>query len=149
MRRFTVIIVWAMLMSSTYAENHNDIVISKPVIRETKTNVAAGYLVIQNNSEQDDKLIAVNGEITKRIMLHDTKIQDGSVKMIHLHNGIVIPAGEEVTLQPNQKHLMFLGIQNHLKAGQKYNLTLVFQNAGEISTVFEVQTIAQTLGHNH
>lgn len=151
-RRIRVVFVVAVgliLCVTNSSAGEDGITISKPVIRESKSDVAAGYVVIQNNTKKDDRLIAVKSEIASDIVLHDTKIEDGNVKMIHLHHGIPIPAGETVKLMPRHKHIMLMEVSQPLKNGEEYEMILVFLNEGEISVTFDVRTIAETIKHNH
>lgn len=46
---------------------------------------------------------------------------------------IALPAGEAVALKPGGYHIMFIGLQAPLELGTTITLTLVFENAGEIT----------------
>jgi hypothetical protein len=44
---------------------------------------------------------------------------------------IVVPAKGSVTLEPAGYHIMLLGLAKPLVAGEFYDLTLTFENAGQ------------------
>jgi copper(I)-binding protein len=52
---------------------------------------------------------------------------------------IALPAGEEVKLEPGGYHIMIMGLKDPIEAGDEYQITLEFENAGEIA----VQAIAR------
>ena len=54
-------------------------------------------------------------------------------------DGIEIPAGGSVTLEPGGKHLMVMGLTTDLTVGGTLDLDLVFQNAGTIKVTAEVK----------
>ena len=54
-------------------------------------------------------------------------------------DSIVIPAGETVQLMPGGYHIMLLDLADPLEAGQRFEVTLTFADAGEIVVVAEVR----------
>lgn len=55
----------------------------------------------------------------------------GEMKMQQVME-IVLPAGTAVELKPGGYHVMFIGLVSPLKTGDTLELTLTFQNAGEV-----------------
>ncbi len=60
-----------------------------------------------------------------------------SAMMMQEVGEIALPAGETVSLEPGGFHVMLLEIASPLELGQKFDLTLTFENGGE--KVVEVQ----------
>lgn len=52
---------------------------------------------------------------------------------------IPVPAGTPVVLEPGGLHIMFLEVPAQLEVGQQIELTLVFAEAGEVTTTAEVR----------
>ena len=50
-----------------------------------------------------------------------------------------IAPGETVTLEPRGLHVMFMGLGAPWKAGDKVPVTLVFETAGAVPIVFNVE----------
>jgi copper(I)-binding protein len=44
-----------------------------------------------------------------------------------------IPAGGSVQLKPGSYHIMLIGLKEDLKAGDTIEITLTFENAGELA----------------
>jgi copper(I)-binding protein len=134
----------AILAFASAATAHDfkvgDLVINHPMAFETpKTAMSgAGYLSITNNGTATDRLIEVQAEFP-RVMLHTTEMKDDVARMIHL-DAIDIPAGETVTLMPGGMHVMFMGLAGDpLEIGEKIAATLVFEQAGTVEVVFNVE----------
>ncbi len=117
-----------------------DLVINHPMAFETpKTAMTGGgYLSITNNGTQTDRLIEVQADFA-RVMLHTTEMKDDIARMSHL-DGIEILAGETITMAPGGMHVMFMGLDGDpFEIGETIPATLVFEQAGEIEIVFNVE----------
>ena len=136
--------------------NKQTIIIEQAQARETPpgAKVGAGYLKITNTSKTADTLVSVSGDIAPIIEIHTMTQIDNTIRMEQLKDGVTIPAGETIKLAPGGKHLMFLNLQNQLKAGELYKVTLRFAKAGEIIVDFPVKKVSTDdnsngAHHNH
>ncbi|WP_417700833.1 copper chaperone PCu(A)C [Pseudophaeobacter sp.] len=94
----------------------------------------AAFMNIMNMSSEADQLLAVRSDVAKRVELHThMESGDGIMKMVHVEDGFAIPAEGSHLLQRGGDHVMFMGLTETLEHGDVVPLTLVFQNAGEIS----------------
>ena len=98
----------------------------------------AGYLSVTNTGSSDDRLIEARGDVAARVELHTTDVEDDVARMREVAEGIPIPAGETVVLEPGGLHVMFMGLARPLEQGDAVSLTLVFEAAGEISVELPV-----------
>ncbi|MBX3550007.1 MAG: copper chaperone PCu(A)C [Xanthobacteraceae bacterium] len=133
-----------------------DLVISAPWSRATPAGaeVAAGYLVITNKGLSADRLVSLSTEISGQPEVHEMSNEGGVMKMRALKDGLAIPAGATVKLQPAGYHLMLMKLKKPLVAGQHYKATLVFEKAGPVEVDFEVRAMGAGqqkghTGHNH
>lgn len=119
------------------------IVISAPFARATPAGaqVAAGYLTIVNGGTTPDRLVSLTADISARPELHEMKMENGTMTMRPLENGIPLPPGAKVELKPGGLHLMFMSINRQLKAGESVRATLQFEKAGRVDVVFPVVPI--------
>jgi copper(I)-binding protein len=101
--------------------------------------VAAGYLTIRNSGERPDRLVSVTTDIAGSAEVHEMKVVDGVMQMRPLPDGVVVPAGGEVALEPGANHLMFVGLQRPLKEGESFAATLTFEKAGSVEVTFMVE----------
>jgi len=64
---------------------------------------------------------------------------DGVMRMRKLEDGLTVPAGETVTLAPGGEHIMLIGLDAQLEAGESFDIRLEFENAGAQSISVEVR----------
>lgn len=90
----------------------------------------AAFMAVTNPTATDDRIVAARSDIAERVELH-THVQnaDGMMQMIHLEDGIPLPAGETVVLERGGLHVMFLGLRQPLNSGDAFTLTLEFETA--------------------
>ena len=110
--------------------------------------VAGGYLVIHNRGSSPDRLIAVNAGVAGRSEIHEMATRDNVMTMRHLPDGLVIPANGSVALKPGSYHLMFMGLKQPLKKGEKFQGTLTFEKAGTIAVEFAVEAMGTAAPHH-
>jgi len=101
---------------------------------------SAVFLTITNNSTRADALIAVQSPVAQMAEVHQTKMENDVMKMSPVDR-IAIPTGQTVELKPGGYHIMLMGLNRNLVAGDRVPLTLKFERAGEIK--FEAVVIAQ------
>ncbi|NOD92933.1 copper chaperone PCu(A)C [Ruegeria sp. HKCCD4884] len=114
----------------------------------------AAFMMIQNQSETDDRLIGVSSDAAARVELHTHKVDDNGVaKMVHVEEGFVIPAGETHMLKRGGDHVMFMGLTAPFEQDATVPLTLIFENAGEVEIEIPVDLERQDKGghgsHDH
>jgi copper(I)-binding protein len=63
----------------------------------------------------------------------------GGAMMMREVGQIALPAGETVNLEPGGYHIMLLDVTTPLELGQKFDLTLTFENGGEKVVEVEVR----------
>ncbi len=136
----------AVLLSAGVAHAHDytiaDITVTHPKTFETaKTvNVAGGYMTLENSGDTDDKLMEVRVATIPRVELHLSETDANGVARMMKQDGIALPAGETVVLQPGGFHVMFMGLNGDpFELGEEIPATLVFEQAGEVEVIFNVE----------
>lgn len=121
-----------------------DIVVSDGFSRATLPDapVAAGYLTITNNGASADRLVSAASEVAPTVEIHDMVTDGDMMKMLHLTDGIVVPAGESVALAPGGKHIMFIGPNQPFREGECVAVTLTFEQAGDVPVMLQVGSLA-------
>ena len=61
--------------------------------------------------------------------------------MRELEKGLEIPAGATVMLKPGGYHIMFMGLKAPFAKDAKVPVTLVFEKAGSIDIVLDVEAL--------
>lgn len=108
-------------------------------------NVAAGYLTIRSEGRADDALLSATSPRAAQVELHEMTMEGGVMRMRPVAS-LALPAGGQVELAPEGRHLMFIGVATPFAIGEQIPVTLAFAHAGQIEIVLDVRTGA-THGH--
>jgi periplasmic copper chaperone A len=106
--------------------------------------VGGGFLTITNTGAEDDRLVSATSPAAGDVQIHEMKMEGDVMKMAQLPDGLPIPAGQTVTLQPGGFHLMFMQLKQALVEGTKLPVTLTFEKAGSIEVELDIEGIAAT-----
>lgn len=117
--------------------------ISKGYSRATLPNapVGGGYLTIVNTGAEDDTLLSASSPVAGSVSLHKTMMEGDTSKMTDSSEGVVIPAGGTVMLEPGGLHLMFNDLKQRLIEQETVPVTLRFARAGTIDIVLVIGTV--------
>jgi copper(I)-binding protein len=110
-------------------------------------SVGAAYLVITGGDE-DDRLTGASCERAEMVELHEVVEENGVAKM-RSTEAVDIPAGKRVELAPKGRHLMLMGLDAPLVAGQTYTLVLQFAESGEQKVTVSVREATAEPTHKH
>ena len=102
----------------------------------------AAYLSIANRGESPDTLVAVTAPVPARASLHTTSYAGGVARMRPLADGLDIPPGETVVLEPGGPHIMVEDLAERLVAGETLQLRLRFLRSGERDIAVPVKNAA-------
>jgi copper(I)-binding protein len=93
----------------------------------------AAFFIIENHSDQDDRLVAARAEVAGRVEMH-THHEDanGVMRMREIEGGIIVPAHGRHALERGGDHLMFMGLSEALPEGESITVTLTFEQAGDV-----------------
>lgn len=128
-----------------------DLEISGPFTRATLpgAKVGGGFLTILNKGETADRLVSASSPAAKDVQLHEMKMEGEVMQMRQLENGIEIPAGSTVTLQPGGLHIMFMGLNGAFVQGQTVPVTLTFEKAGTVEVTLAVEAVGADAPADH
>jgi copper(I)-binding protein len=94
--------------------------------------MGAAYLTIESTGATDDRLVAAKTDVARTAEIHEMRNEGNVMKMVPLADGLAIPAGSSVELKPGGYHIMLIGLTGDLKAGESFDLTLTFEQAGDV-----------------
>lgn len=144
-RIFFIAMAGILFAGSAFAHDYKiaDLVINHPVARATPVNapVSGGYMTITNNGSEADRLVSATVDFAGEVQIHEMSMQGDVMKMRQLEDGIEIPAGEKIKLQPGGFHIMFMKLEKQLVEGEKYDATLVFEKAGSVAVTLNVENL--------
>ncbi|MER8263086.1 copper chaperone PCu(A)C [Streptomyces griseus] len=91
------------------------------------SDMAAGFLVVQNSGDAGDRLTSVTSPLSDDVTIHETKNQ----KMREV-SSFEVPANGELDLERGGNHIMFMKLKQKPKQGEKVSVELHFEKADPI-----------------
>jgi copper(I)-binding protein len=91
----------------------------------------AGFMVIENLSDEAVVLVDVRAEGFGHAEIHDMVIDDQGIMRMRRMEALTVPAGEAVTLASGGFHLMLMQPQASFSAGDHIDLVLIDANGVE------------------
>ncbi len=127
----------------------DDIQVMDPWAREVPPNMttSAAFLTMMNKGGVDHKLVAADSPVTGVVELH-THINDNGVMRMRPVKDMPVPAGGKTELKPGGLHLMLMQLKRPLKAGEKIDITLVFEDGSKKAVQAEVRRFDGMMKHD-
>ncbi|RFA29065.1 hypothetical protein CAI21_11515 [Alkalilimnicola ehrlichii] len=140
-----------MPMMAAWADFAADsIQVSDPFARATPPGMenSAAYMTLRNPSDETFALVAAESTIAQTVELHTHLHEDGVMKMRKVEE-IIVPAGDEIGLEPGGYHIMLLGLEHALAAGDDVPLTLIFNDGSRLDVTAEARHPSGHRRHGH
>jgi copper(I)-binding protein len=141
------------------------ITVTDPWVRNSPMVASAGaaYMVIENTGSAADALIGASSTVAKSTEVHETvempaesmlpaesmmpaaspaasgDMTTGGMLGMRPVDRVEIPAGGTLELKPGSYHIMLIGLNQELKVGDKVEITLNLERAGEIKVTADVR----------
>jgi copper(I)-binding protein len=107
----------------------------------------AAYVTLKGGSVADT-LEAARLDGVDRIEFHESRTEDGIARMRPL-DMVPVPPHATVEFAPASLHLMLIGLERPLVAGERRTLVLVFERAGEVRVELDVRPATTAVAPEH
>jgi hypothetical protein len=97
------------------------------------------FMRLVNDGRVADRLVGGQTAVAQTVEIHETRIEGEVMKMQMLADGLEIPAGGEVLLQPGGYHVMLIGVERDLAVGDRFAIDLQFEKSGTLTVEAEVR----------
>ncbi len=104
---------------------------------------------VKNKAGTSDRLVGGKAAVSKSVEVHQMVMDQNVMKMREIA-GIEIPAKGHVSMDRGAKegyHLMLMNLTRPLADGERFPMTLIFQQAGAVEV--EVEVVKARAGHGH
>lgn len=118
------------------------------VVGETRADAAAAYLELTNDGSEDDRLVRVTSSVSPDVSLHVMSTRNG-LSIMEPADGLDLPAGRAVRLDPGGSHVMLGGLGAPLTAGSTVPLRLEFDHSPAVDVralVLPLEQLAERVG---
>lgn len=138
---FVAVAVFVTTSAGAHEYKVGAIDIGHPWSRPTPpdANIAGGYLTITNKGKTADRLISGTSPAAGQIEIHEIVDIDGMARTRPVANGVEIKPGKTIEFKPGALRIVMLGLKQPLQLGQKIKGTLVFEKAGPVEVVYNVE----------
>lgn len=135
-----VLIGGAFLLSATLTFTGSDtLVVENAWARPAGSGMtAAVYLTLENHTAQDEALVTAEAAVAEAVEIHESVIDNDISRMLRLDR-LPIPAGERVSIDPGGYHLMLVNLNQDLREGDQFPISLRFESGSEIILDVTVQ----------
>ena len=138
---FTAVLTASILMTPTaFAEG---LMVKDPYARSARPNAPTGaaFMMLQNHTDQDLKLIGVRSDVAKRVELHThIDMGDGIMQMRQIEGSIAIPAGESHMMKRGGDHVMLMGLNQSLVDGETITVIFEFENVKDMTVKIPIDS---------
>jgi copper(I)-binding protein len=120
-----------------------NVMIHEPWARASIGNApnSAAYMTLEIMGEEPDWLIGGSSAVAEKAELH-THLMEGGVAKMRPVDAIEVAPGTPTVLEPGGLHIMLIGLTEKIEEGSTVPLTLVFENAGEVTLDVPVKGMA-------
>lgn len=110
----------------------------------------AAFMVITNAGGTADRLIGVASEAAEKVELHTHREDsNGVMRMIHVEEGFDLPADGQIVMERGGHHVMFMGLKKPMAQGDMIDVTLTFEQAGDVTVQIPVDLERQPQAGAH
>lgn len=154
--RVLLFFVLLTLGAPTFAAEDATIDINNAWAAETPPTAMAGAVYLDFvNAGAADRLIGamVDDAVAGKVELHTTVLEETVMRMREVE-AIDLAAESTTTLGPGGLHIMLIDLQQPLRAGESFSLTLEFENAGTLTASIPIRKREEMMmpgksGHDH
>ncbi|MFJ9341307.1 copper chaperone PCu(A)C [Streptomyces sp. NPDC101733] len=96
--------------------------------------MAGAFMIVKNDSGTADKLTGITSPLSDDLQIHETK--DQTMRQVQ---SLDVPANGELALDRGGNHVMFMGLKNQPKVGDKVTVELRFEKADPVEVELDVK----------
>ncbi|MCS4504887.1 hypothetical protein KBTX_03154 [wastewater metagenome] len=140
-RLITLCATLLLAVTTAHAAAPGGVTVSEAWARATPPGAPAGAAYFKATAASGaDRLVGVASPVAKKATLHRTVTENGNRTMKHV-DGVDVGPDNPLAFAPGGYHVMLMGLDQPLKAGDRFSMTLTFEKAGDIEVDVEVRPI--------
>lgn len=133
-----LLIAAALLATTLAAQAQGPVKVEDAWVRATVAPQKATGAFMQLTASKTAKVVAASSPLAAQVEIHEMKMEDGVMKMRAVE-ALPLPAGQAVQLKPGSYHVMLMGLQRPIKAGETVPLTLTIEGEGGQRSSVEIK----------
>jgi copper(I)-binding protein len=144
MRRLGVLVAIGALLAVACGGSDGGLEVTEARMGQPTGPNAAVYFTASNNGDQPDRLIGASTDVASSVQIHETAMADDGTMSMEEVDGLDVPAGGTLALEPGGYHLMLIDAER-ADVGDTVQVTLDWENAGEMTIDVEVVEPGDTM----
>lgn len=134
----------------TSAARAQSIEVKEAWVRGTVPAQKATGAFMEITGKNSVRLVGAASPVAGTVEIHNMTVTNGVMRMFPVE-GIDVPAGKTVKLAPGGYHVMFMGLKQQMKPGDKVPLDLLLETADKkretVSLQVEVRELTSSTGN--
>jgi copper(I)-binding protein len=102
------------------------------------SDVSAVYMTLLNRGDAADRLVSASTPAAGLVEIHESRMVDNVMQMNPLPDGLALPVGERVRLEPGGLHIMLMELTGPLAPDTAIPLTLTFESGAVVTIAVPV-----------
>jgi periplasmic copper chaperone A len=133
---------FSLASAATLAAGPAPVTVSDPYARAVPPGQpnSGVFMTLTNPSKEAHALVSAQSPAAKKVELHTT-VKEGEMMKMRPVDRIEVPAGGTVKLMPGGLHVMLIGLNGALAAGDDVDLTLSFEDGTQTKVKAPVRTL--------
>lgn len=115
-------------------------------VRGTVAQQRATGAFMQISSVQGARLISASSAAAGVVEIHEMSMDGNTMRMRALPQGLALPAGKTVALEPGGYHMMMMDLLAPLRAGDAVDLKLLIEAADGQRSTLVVKAVVRAMG---
>ena len=139
----SVLALFAANAAHAHEYHVKDLTIFDPWARPAaEGQTGAVYLTIKNDGKEGDKVLSAESPAAAKAELHETRDENGVMKMRAVKDGAEVKPGSSLEFKPGGYHIMLFDLKKPLEEGAMVPLTITLAKAGAINVDIKVEKTA-------
>lgn len=153
------VLLWCVAVSAVPSLAHDfrlgGLRIDHPYATPTEAGATAAAVYFRrlgNTGRTDDRLIGASTPVAERVVIHQSVPNAAGLALMYVEPAVDLPAGASPAFRhtdPDGYHLMLYRLNRPLQVGDRFSLTLRFEQAGSVEVVVWVQQPRRPAAHDH
>jgi periplasmic copper chaperone A len=141
----TRVLVFVFVLPALAADQHaGSLTVTQAWSRATPPGAVTGAAYFEIiNAGAVDTLVRIESPVAREVETHMSSVEGGMMHMRPM-SSVKVPEHGRLRFDPNGLHVMLIDLQQPLKEGQRFPMTLVFQHAGRVSIEVVVRGLGAT-----
>lgn len=123
-----------MMLAACSDSSVGEISVADTWVKASDEHMTSAFGTLSHSGDSDAVIVSVSSPSSESVELHETVMgEDGQMSMQEISGGFTMESGGELLLEPGGNHLMLIGLNEPILAGDTISFTATFDNGEEFT----------------